>query len=135
MTFIVSMPKNFIKWLGLIIVFSYLFSLVCHNYFDNSSTKTSSVYIVSIHFNCWATSSANLKLWCLFEKVRTHFAENPDCPPRLRSGGTLGRGGIPPIPPFRRARAFRRSEAEAVIHPDSFGKKFGFHSGGTARLC
>jgi hypothetical protein len=25
-----------------------------------------------------ATSSANLKWWCLFEKVRTHFAENPD---------------------------------------------------------
>jgi hypothetical protein len=24
-----------------------------------------------------ATSSANLKWWCLFEKVRTHFAENP----------------------------------------------------------
>jgi site-specific DNA recombinase len=25
-----------------------------------------------------ATSSANLKWWCLFEKVRTHFAENPE---------------------------------------------------------
>jgi len=32
---------------------------------------------------------------------------------------------------FRRARAFRRSEAEAVIRPDSFGKKFGFCSGDT----
>ncbi len=35
---------------------------------------------------------------------------------------------------FRRARAFRRSEAEAVILPDSFGKKFGFYSGGTASV-
>jgi len=26
-------------------------------------------------------------------------------PPPLRSGGTLGRGGIPPTPPFRRALA------------------------------
>jgi hypothetical protein len=25
-----------------------------------------------------ATSSANLKWWCLFEKVRTHFAQNPE---------------------------------------------------------
>jgi len=32
---------------------------------------------------------------------------------------------------FRRARAFRRSEAEAVSR-DSFDKKFGFHSGETA---
>jgi len=24
------------------------------------------------------TSSANQIWWCLFEKVRTHFAENPD---------------------------------------------------------
>ena len=33
---------------------------------------------------------------------------------------------------FRRAQAFRRNEAEAVSHRDWFGKKFGFHSGGTA---
>jgi len=26
-------------------------------------------------------------------------------PPPLRSGGTLGRGGIPPTPPFRHALA------------------------------
>jgi len=26
-------------------------------------------------------------------------------PPPLRSGGALGRGGIPPTPPFRRALA------------------------------
>jgi len=34
---------------------------------------------------------------------------------------------------FRRARAFRRSEAEAV-NQDSIDKKFGFCSGGTANL-
>ena len=47
-----------------------------------------------------------------------------------RSGGVAegGCGGE-----FRRARAFRRSEAEAVSCPDSFGKKFGFHSGDTAK--
>jgi hypothetical protein len=45
-----------------------------------------------------------------------------------------GRGGRGVWGEFRRARAFRRSEAEAVSYRDSFGKKFGFHSGETAEL-
>ena len=45
-----------------------------------------------------------------------------------------GRGGRGVWGEFRRARAFRRSEAEAVSRPDWFGKKFGFCSGDTTGL-
>jgi len=34
-------------------------------------------------------------------------------PPPLRSGGTLGRGGIPPTPPFRRALALKAAAIQA----------------------
>src|SRR3989338_11536019 len=43
-----------------------------------------------------------------------------------------GRGGRGVWGEFRRARAFRRSEAEAVSCRDSFVKRFGFCSGDTA---
>ena len=53
--------------------------------------------------------------------------------PGKNESAKRGHGGRGVWGEFRRARAFRRSEAEAVSRPDSFGKKFGFHSGDTAK--